>query len=832
MSKKEKKEKEVNKKTEKKQSSVFLGIKNFFNDDRFKVSFGLFLLALAMYIALSLISYLFTWKSDQSILTMSSIELFSNNTMQVENWMGKLGAIISNLLIHDSFGLSSFIFVSIISVFGFNLLNIKFVKLSRFLFLSLIFCTWLSIALASIFTDKYFYVGGSYGFYIFSWLEAIIGKIGAFTAIALTGIIIIFYSFSQSLQNIKNLFSKVKNIKKENFIDNIDTDPIISSTNSTDNIEQISEEEAVTEETNNTIDLTQSQPITEDIVSNLTEEDDDEKDTSKKIEIFSNFKEDIPLEINTSQNTQQTDNNEDDLSTDDISSLDYADINEDFQVYDPTRDLEYYVMPSIELLEDKPTKRCEIDREELNANKDRIVKTLSDYKIDIDKISATIGPTVTLYEIVPAAGVRIAKIKNLEDDIALSLSALGIRIIAPIPGKGTIGIEIPNSKPEIVSMRSVLQSAAFQESKYELPVAIGKTISNETYIFNLAKSPHLLVAGATGQGKSVGVNAIITSLLYKLHPAQLKFVFVDPKMVELSIYREIEKHYLAKLPNEDNPIVTDVSKVVPVMNSLCIEMDKRYTLLTDAGVRNIVEYNIKFINRKLNPQKGHYYMPYIVVIIDEFADIIVQEGKQVETPISRLAAKARAIGIHLIVATQRPSTDVITGVIKANFPARIAFKVTNIHDSKTILDSTGANQLIGRGDMLISESGKISRVQCAFIDTPEVEVVVNYIKKQQAFPIVYELPEPDTNEGQNNSSNIDSNVKDELFEEAARIIVRHQQGSTSLIQRKLSIGYNRAGRIIDQLENARIVGPFEGSKARQVYFADEISLEQYLNNIP
>ncbi|MDD3687866.1 MAG: DNA translocase FtsK, partial [Bacteroidales bacterium] len=777
---------------------------------------GLFLLAFAIVLTLSFTSYMFTWKADQSILGMGIKGLFSNSSYQVENWMGKLGALLSNTFIHDWFGLPSFVFVLIFGVFGFNLLNVKLTNPWKFLFISMIFSIWFSVALASVFSDKFFMIGGAHGYFVFNWMSGIIGKLGSYTAILLAAFVIIVYTFKNSLSWFKSNVNKLAKVKKTDFIEEANdefADTPLKQDNTVLDNNEIIDENIVIFDDKPSEDETYNLPVEEDV---LPEDDIYNIDPEETVEVPADGK--LAFAVNEVL--------EEEALTDD-------EINSDFiSDYDPTKDLEYYKMPPIEILTDYPSRKGDVTRDELNANKDKIVKTLRDYKIEIARITATIGPTVTLYEIVPAPGVRISKIKNLEDDIALSLAALGIRIIAPIPGKGTIGIEVPNSKPETVSMRSVIKSAKFQESTFELPVAMGKTISNETYVFNLAKTPHLLVAGATGQGKSVGVNAIITSLLYKKHPSQLKFVFVDPKMVELSIYRRIEKHYLAKLPGEDNPIITDVSKVVPVMNSLCIEMDNRYSLLTQASVRNITEYNEKFISRKLNPNKGHYFMPYIVVIIDEFADIIVQEGKQVEAPISRLAAKARAIGIHLIVATQRPSTDVITGVIKANFPTRIAFKVTNGHDSKTILDTMGANQLIGRGDMLISDTGKITRVQCAFVDTPEVELLVDHISEQQGYPHALELPEPEVAEGGGGSgAGLDANEKDDLFEEAARIVVRHQQGSTSLIQRKMSIGYNRAGRIIDQLEAAGIVGPYEGSKARQVFYPDEYSLEQYLNSL-
>lgn len=495
--------------------------------------------------------------------------------------------------------------------------------------------------------------------------------------------------------------------------------------------------------------------------------------------------------------------------------------------YDPKLDLSNYKFPVIELLEDHKSGNPEVTNEELISNKNKIVETLANYKIQIDKIKATIGPTVTLYEIVPAPGIRISKIKSLEDDIALSLAALGIRIIAPIPGRGTIGIEVPNRNPEVVSMKSVIVAKKFQESSYDLAVVLGKTISNETYVVDLTKMPHLLVAGATGQGKSVGLNAIIVSLLYKKHPSELKLVLIDPKKVELTLYSKIEKHFLAKLPDTIDPIITDTQKVIKTLNSLTIEMDSRYDLLKKAHVRNIKEYNAKFVERKLNPEHGHRFMPYIVLIIDEFADLIMTAGREIETPLARLAQLARAIGIHLVIATQRPTTNIITGVIKANFPVRVAFRVTSMIDSRTILDTNGANQLIGRGDMLISTGSDLNRIQCAFIDTSEIDKITNFISSQQGYPSAMYLPEVPT-EGLDEFTEVDLNKRDELFDEAARLIVMHQQGSTSLIQRKFSIGYNRAGRIMDQLEAAGIVGPNEGSKARQVLIVDETSLEQIL----
>ena len=560
----------------------------------------------------------------------------------------------------------------------------------------------------------------------------------------------------------------------------------------------------------------EQEPIIEPISQIVNQQTEDNKEEITPI-IKQEVSNDLGIEVHV--------NEEDILSQKDIKTK-----LEELGDYDPKLDLSNYKIPAVNLLNDYGSGKIEIDKSELEANKNRIVETLANYKIGISSISATIGPTITLYEIVPEAGVRISKIKNLEDDIALSLSALGIRIIAPIPGKGTIGIEVPNQKPATVSMKAVISSDKFQNSEMELPVAFGKTISNETFVADLAKMPHLLMAGATGQGKSVGLNAILASLLYKKHPAQVKFVLVDPKKVELTLFNKIERHFLAKLPDSEEAIITDTKKVINTLNSLCIEMDQRYDLLQNAQCRNIVEYNKKFIARKLNPNDGHKYLPYIVLVIDEFADLIMTAGKEVETPIARLAQLARAIGIHLIVATQRPSVNVITGIIKANFPARVAFRVTSKIDSRTILDAGGADQLIGRGDMLISLGSDLIRLQCAFIDTPEVEKITDFIGNQRAYPEAFLLPEYiGDSEGGTGDAELDD--RDVMFEQAAQVVVQHQSGSTSLIQRKLKLGYNRAGRIIDQLEAARIVGPFEGSKARQVLIRDEMALEEVLNQL-
>jgi DNA segregation ATPase FtsK/SpoIIIE, S-DNA-T family len=636
-------------------------------------------------------------------------------------------------------------------------------------------------------------------------LSSAIGKFGTFGVILLTFLVFFIFSVKNSIQILKSMPPAILGMLKRNHSvedTKFETEPITP----TDDL--ISETLDLTHEKNDKSDA--------EIATKEVEDEYIPADEKRKIAASTTIDDDndVNFELETGENEEL---------------LDETITTEEMEDYDPTLELSRFKFPTLDLLIDYKSE-LEVTEDELYQNKNKIVKTLESYGIAIDNIKATIGPTVTLYEIIPAKGVRIAKIKNLEDDIALSLSALGIRIIAPIPGKGTIGIEVPNSKPEVVSMRSVIASKKFQEAKFELPVAIGKTITNETFTFDLVKMPHLLVAGATGQGKSVGLNAIITSLLYKKHPAQLKFVMIDPKKVELSIYSKIEKHYLAMLPDAEEPIITDVQKVVQTLSSLTVEMDSRYDLLKKAHARNIKEYNAKFIKRRLNPENGHRYLPYIVVIIDEFADLIMTAGKEVELPIARIAQLARAIGIHMIIATQRPSANIITGVIKANFPARIAFKVSSMIDSRTILDTPGANQLIGRGDMLISHNSELVRVQCAFVDTPEVENIVAFIGDQRGYPQALMLPEVETAEiGGGGQSAEDIGARDALFDEAARIIVAHQSGSTSLIQRRFSVGYNRAGRLMDQLEAAGIVGPFEGSKARKVLIPDEYSLEKHLN---
>ncbi|OFX26604.1 MAG: cell division protein FtsK [Bacteroidetes bacterium GWA2_31_9b] len=772
---------------------------SFFTDERLKIILGVFTLFLAAFLTLAFVSYLFTWKADQSFQFEN---VFSSADIMVENWTGKAGAFLSNMFINKGFGISSFIFPFIFLVIGLRFFKFRWFPLRRIIKIGLIACILTSILFGFLFgTAKGFLgsgLGGGHGFFVSQWLNSLIGKVG--TAFLLFGLILSFLLFTSNKvvkwikAIIEKLFSKKIPSEESTFIEDVVDKPEIE-------VPQINEEDIIEEQ----------------IDENL---------------VFTSRKKETPIvQVKPNINVSLTEDNNIELTIEE--SVHPDNLNGGFkslelQDYDPTLDLSSYKLPTIDLLDDySKNSDGQINKDEIIANKNRIVETLANYKIQIDKIKATVGPTVTLYEIIPAPGVRISKIKNLEDDIALSLSALGIRIIAPIPGRGTIGIEVPNQNPEIVSMRSIITSKAFSETKYDLAIGLGKTISNETFVIDLAKMPHLLVAGATGQGKSVGLNTIIASLLYKKHPSQLKFVMIDPKKVELTLYSKIERHFLAVLPDSEESIITDTQKVVNTLNSLCLEMDQRYDLLKLAQVRNIKEYNAKFISRHLNPEKGHRFLPYIVVIVDEFADLIMTAGREIESPLTRLAQLARAIGIHLIIATQRPSTNIITGTIKANFPARLAFRVSSMIDSRTILDSPGANQLIGRGDMLISTGSDLVRLQCAFIDTPELEKIADFIGNQRGYPTAYQLPEY-VQEGSAEMAEVDLSKRDALFDEAAKLIVRHQQGSTSLIQRKFSIGYNRAGRIIDQLEAANIVGPFEGSKARQVLFADEYSLEQYL----
>ena len=769
---------------------------SFFRDERFKVTIGLILTGFSILLILAFISYLFTWKTDQSF---EWHKVFSNPDFRVDNWSGKVGAWFANLFLNKWFGIASFTIPFLLLLIGLKLMNVKILPLGRTLRIVLVFTILLSIWLGYIFGSANGFLGsgpgGRHGLYISDWLRAFSGGLGTLFILLILTFALIVFSFNNSFKSIvsstRSIINRIKNTTKN-------TPHFQAGKDNKEKPAEVHDDEDLVFET--------EFPSREKQGISFTGKPEDKGKADEEVELT------VALP------------GENDDSDGDLPGYD------ELEDYDPTLDLPHFQMPPLEMLAKHDSDNPNVTNEELISNKNKIVETLSNYKIQIDKIKATIGPTVTLYEIVPAPGVRISKIKSLEDDIALSLAALGIRIIAPMPGKGTIGIEVPNQNPETVSMRSVLSSRKFQECNFDLAIAMGKTISNETYVFDLAKMPHLLIAGATGQGKSVGLNCIITSLLFKKHPSQLKFVLIDPKKVELTLYSKLEKHYLAKIPDAEESIITDTHKVIYTLNSLTIEMDQRYDLLKKAGVRNIKEYNHKFIKRNLNPEKGHRYLPYIVVIVDEFADLIMTAGKEVETPLARLAQLARAIGIHLVIATQRPTTNIITGVIKANFPARVAFRVTSMIDSRTILDASGANQLIGRGDMLFAPGSDMTRLQCAFIDIPEIESVTDFISFQQGFPTALYLPEY-IDESIPDGSEVDLSKKDNLFNEAAHLVIVHQQGSTSLIQRKFSIGYNRAGRIMDQLEAAGIVGPPDGSKPRQVFFSDEYTLEQYLNSL-
>jgi S-DNA-T family DNA segregation ATPase FtsK/SpoIIIE len=776
---------------------------------------GIIFLVFSVYTFLACLSYFSTWQADQDkVINKALFEfLFDSSQGEVTNWLGKFGAWISHLLIYRWFGVASFSFSLIFFLLGVHLLfKITLLPIKKVIAQSILGTVWVSMFFG-FFSYKIEYLGGSFGFYINNWLNASVGKFGGFIFITALFFIFLYILFEPDF----NKFFAFLGLSKKK----------------TPRTEESAEEKT---------DFSDIK-----IVNEIKDEDIKEDEISETID-FGEKEEEIKQEENeseliietpeteTEQETEPENKEDDDfqieIAEEKDAELDENEINskvEEFGEYDPKLDLSSYRLPSVDLLEDHGGSKISIDKEELENNKNSIVQTLSHYKIEISQIKATVGPTVTLYEIVPAPGVRISKIKNLEDDIALSLAALGIRIIAPIPGKGTVGIEVPNANPDIVSMRSLIKSEKFQNSDFELPIALGKTISNETWIYDLAKMPHLLIAGATGQGKSVGLNAILVSILYKKHPSQVKFVMVDPKKVELTLYNKIERHFLAKLPGEEEPIITDTSKVVSTLNSLCVEMDTRYELLKNAQCRNIKEYNKKFISRKLNPENGHRFLPYIVLVVDEFADLIMTAGKEVEHPIARLAQLARAIGIHLIIATQRPSVNVITGTIKANFPARIAFRVMQSIDSRTILDSTGADQLIGRGDMLVSTGNEMTRVQCGFVDTPEVEKICDFIGEQRAYPDAMLLPEY-VDESAEQDTSFDKSDRDSMFEDAARMVVMHQQGSASLLQRKLKLGYNRAGRLIDQLEAAGIVGPSKGSKARDVLIPDEMTLDEFFRN--
>ena len=808
-----------------------------------KFVLGILLIFFSVALLLSFISYFLTGNNDQNIVT----EL-TNRNVKAENWLGKFGAYLADFFLYKGFGVASFLFVRILFLMGaYLVLDMALSKLKRSIFWDL----YLIIFVAVIFGFFWEYMpqlGGTVGYEMNLYIQDYIGKTGTLLVLLFGIVLFLVFKIKMSPESFTKVFEKPQSELNEDTVAESTITPSEERPIMLED-EEIHSEIALAPQTNSKKDFVlredeekmgnfelKTYPSNFEInkealkptiasASELTLDPKSKSETSE-IKDFSIEDKSIPKEDFV---------NEDAFVIEKVAEEEVIEENlaaklvQDFGLFDPTLELSNYQFPPIDLLKEYSSGGITINQAELEENKNRIVDTLKNYSIGISQIKATVGPTVTLYEIVPEAGIRISKIKNLEDDIALSLAALGIRIIAPIPGKGTIGIEVPNNNPTMVSMKSVIASPKFQTAEMELPIALGKTISNETFVVDLAKMPHLLMAGATGQGKSVGLNAVLTSLLYKKHPAEVKFVLVDPKKVELTLFNKIERHYLAKLPDGGDAIITDNTKVINTLNSLCIEMDNRYSLLKDAMVRNIKEYNEKFRNRKLNPENGHRFLPYIVLVVDEFADLIMTAGKEVETPIARLAQLARAIGIHLIVATQRPSVNVITGMIKANFPARIAFRVTSKIDSRTILDSGGADQLIGRGDLLYTQGNEIVRVQCAFVDTPEVDKICDFIGAQKAYPEAYLLPEY-VGEESGIKLDIDISERDSLFREAAEIIVTAQQGSASLIQRKLKLGYNRAGRLIDQLEAAGIVGPFEGSKARSVLIPDLTTLEHFLNN--
>ena len=763
-----------------------------------KIIFGSLLIVLSIALFFSFMSFYFTWQEDQSMLSQ-----FADRNAQASNLLNKFGANVSHFFMYKGFGLASFVFPFLLAVTGLYLfLGLNGKRLISKWIWGLVGVIWGSIALG-FFAEDFPLLGGLIGYEMNDFLQDYTGKIGVFLILIFVLMVILVQLFNFTPEGFVNFFRR----QKQNIKSDFKEEPSFQTT------------ETPIENEEKSITLSTDDSVPEKI------------DTYTHKEHIPPLNEEAGLDVNIPQEEESDlDLKVEETTIEEETDAKAAKLVEDFGEFDPKLELGNYKFPTLDLLEAHGASGgITINQEELEENKNRIVSTLKNYKIGIAQIKATIGPTVTLYEIVPEAGIRISKIKNLEDDIALSLAALGIRIIAPIPGKGTVGIEVPNKNATIVSMRSVIASNKFQKAEMELPIAFGKTISNETFVVDLAKMPHMLMAGATGQGKSVGLNAVITSLLYKKHPAEVKFILVDPKKVELTLYNKIERHFLAKLPDSEEAIITDNTKVINTLNSLCIEMDHRYELLKSAMVRNIKEYNTKFKARKLNPNDGHKFLPYIVLVIDEFADLIMTAGKEVETPIARLAQLARAIGIHLIIATQRPSVNVITGIIKANFPARIAFRVTSKIDSRTILDAQGADQLIGRGDMLYTQGNDVTRLQCAFVDTPEVAKITDYIGSQRAYPEAHLLPEY---VGEESGTSLDNDIadRDAMFRDAAEVIVTAQQGSASLIQRKLKLGYNRAGRIIDQLEAAGIVGPFEGSKARQVLVPDMYSLEQLLEN--
>nr|WP_315156344.1 DNA translocase FtsK [uncultured Flavobacterium sp.] len=804
---------------DKKKESESKGLKSWQFAKQHRIVLGALLVLFSVALLVAFVSFFIYGQIDQS-----AVSELTDRKETVQNWLGKFGAYLADLIIYRGFGVASFLFVRLFFLTGMYLaLDLSIKKLKGTWFWDLFAIIIISI-LFGFFATSVPELGGTIGYELNLFSQDYIGKTGTLLVLVFGLILYLIFKIQVSPEKVQSFFESTK---KEINEDMASRPAVISSNDPSYNLEEFAVEEPVEEEEeldNIHLKTSGSQfEINKEALKPTIS-------SSSEINLEPTLKP-LPMDILPKAEPVKEEAFviekavEEDIIEDNLASR----LVSDFGLFDPTLDLSNYKYPTIDLLKEYSTGGITINQEELEENKNRIVETLRNYKIEIAQIKATVGPSVTLYEIVPEAGIRISKIKSLEDDIALSLSALGIRIIAPIPGKGTIGIEVPNKNPTMVSMKSVIGSAKFQEAEMELPIALGKTISNETFVVDLAKMPHLLMAGATGQGKSVGLNAVITSLLYKKHPAEIKFVMVDPKKVELTLFNKIERHYLAKLPDTDDAIITDNAKVVNTLNSLCVEMDNRYNLLKDAMVRNIKEYNEKFKSRKLNPENGHRFLPYIVLVVDEFADLIMTAGKEVEMPIARLAQLARAIGIHLIIATQRPSVNVITGLIKANFPARIAFRVSSKIDSRTILDTQGADQLIGRGDLLYSNGNDVVRVQCAFVDTPEVEKIVDFIGSQKAYATAYLLPEFIGEDGGLNLE-MDISERDTLFREAAEVIVNAQQGSASLLQRKLKLGYNRAGRLIDQLEAAGIVGPFEGSKARSVNIQDMTGLDQFFQN--
>ena len=827
------------------------GFKFSLKDERLPKLLGVILVLAAIYLAIAFVSYLYTWKFDQDKVLKFSWGMLLQGDLSVQNWLGRLGAILSNLFFYWGFGFPSVVVVVLLIRLGLDLIRrrslIPFLIFARNSFVIMAFC---SLVLEFVFRKSEFAWGGAFGESTCFWLTNFLGQIGLFILLLFTMGAYVMWRVNPNFDNVtfSNPLAGISlpSLTMDFFKGMEDSEIAPKKTKETvhkhtdEDIEELFIR-SLRPKTTDKQTTAETKPATEDKnQAQHTRELDFDLPVSAPAVPVSGPSTQLELEMDEPFIREDQDTEPEEIQGPVLAQVPVAPetqieaikLEDELEPYDPTADLSRFKMPTTELLFDYADKKVEVDRAELEANKDQIIATLLNYKIEITKIRATIGPTVTLYEIVPAPGVKISKIKNLEDDIALSLSALGIRIIAPIPGKGTIGIEVPNKNKQIVSLKELLQSEKFKDTKMALPIALGKTISNEVFVADLAKMPHLLVAGATGQGKSVGINAILMSLLYKKHPSQVKLVLIDPKKVELFPYGHLDQHYLAFLPDQDEPIITETSKVINTLNSLCIEMDSRYDLLKKARVRNLNEYNEKFMERKLSPRDGHKFLPYIVLVIDEFADLIMTAGKEVELPIARLAQLARAIGIHLIIATQRPSVNIITGIIKANFPARLAFKVTSKIDSRTILDSGGADQLIGSGDMLLSIGSNNVRLQCAFVDTPEVENVIKHISEQPGFPEPFYLPEyKSDDEGGVGNSDLKISDLDENFDEAARLIVSAQHGSTSLIQRKMQLGYNRAGRIMDQMEQLGIVGPAQGSKPREVLFYSIDELNNFLTSL-